>query len=142
MIRRLLRQTALLLAIAAVPAAISGVIQLEWRNGGVANEELLPGEIRAGTARIWGEKVLWVDARSRKRYELEHIPGAILLNEDEWERCVPEFLDAWSPDKTIVVYCDGGRCEASHAVAARLREELQLESVYVLKGGWDAWRKP
>ena len=138
MIRRSFSQLLYLLLLAAGPAAISGFIQLEWRGN---HPELQPGEVRAGTARMWGEHVLWVDARSRKKYDARHIPGAVLLNEDEWEQCISAFLDAWDPAKTIVVYCDGGKCDASQAVAARLRGELQLESVYILKGGWEAWQK-
>ncbi len=135
--RRLLRQLAALLALAAAPALVSGALQLEWHR----RESLDAGEIRAATARLWGEGVQWVDARPRRRFAQEHIAGAILLNEDEWGRLVAKFLDAWDPEKTIVVYCDGGGCEASKAVAERLRTELKLENpIYVLKGGWQAWK--
>jgi rhodanese-related sulfurtransferase len=88
----------------------------------------------------WGDRVLWVDARTRAKYEREHIPGAILLNEDEWNTLISAFLDAWDPDVPVVVYCDGGSCDASHAVAERLRKEYpQVTKVHVLKGGWSAW---
>ena len=76
----------------------------------------------------------------KAEYLTEHIPGAVLLNEDEWVRLVGPFLDAWEPEKTIVVYCDGGSCDASHAVARRIKTELQVGStIWVLHGGWDAW---
>ena len=81
-----------------------------------------------------------MDARPRTRFEAGHIPGALLLNEDEWEALVNPFLDAWQPDQTVVVYCDGGGCEASRHVADLLREKLELKSVFVLKGGWPAWQ--
>ncbi|MBI4023445.1 MAG: hypothetical protein HY360_00595 [Verrucomicrobia bacterium] len=38
------------------------------------------------------------------------------------------------------IYCGGQECQASRQVAGRLRES-GIEPVYVLKGGWDAWRK-
>ena len=136
MIARALRQFAALLALAELPALVSGALRREGHR-----QPLEAGEIRAATARQWGDKVQWVDARSRQRFEQGHIPGAILLNEDEWGRLVAKFLDAWEPDKTIVVYCDGGGCDASKAVAARLRDELKLENgIFVLKGGWTAWQ--
>ncbi len=135
MIARALRQTILLLVLALLPAVVSGVVQLRWNNA----EELAPGEVRAATVHEWGEKVQWVDARPRDKFEAGHINGALLLNEDEWSKLVPAFLDAWDPDRPVVVYCDGGSCEASHAVAQRLREELKIGDVHVLKGGLTAW---
>ena len=135
MIARTLRQLALVLALALVPALVSGAWQLQWRK----QEPLAPGEVRLATARLWGDQVQWVDARARAKYERTHIPGALLLNEDEWEKLVGPFLDAWDADKTLVVYCDGGSCEASQAVAERIRTELKIGGVFVLKGGWAAW---
>ena len=135
MIARTLRQLALVLALALVPALVSGAWQLAWKK----EEPLVPGEVRLATARMWGDQVQWVDARSRAKYERTHIPGALLLNEDEWDKLVGPFLDAWDADKTLIVYCDGGSCEASQAVAERIRTELKIGGVYVLKGGWAAW---
>ena len=135
MIARTLRQLTLVLALALVPALVSGAWQLRWR----AEEPLAPGEVRLATARQWGDQVQWVDARSRAKYERTHLPGALLLNEDEWDKLVGPFLDAWDADKTLIVYCDGGSCVASEAVAERIRTELKIGGVYVLKGGWAAW---
>ena len=136
MLRAALAQLAILLALALLPAAVSGAIRLKWQKP----EPLGESEVRLETAQMWGGKVLWVDARPRARFEREHIPGAVLLNEDEWVRLVGPFLDAWEPEKTIVVYCDSGSCDASRTVARRIKEELQVEStIWVLHGGWDAW---
>ncbi len=132
---RALRQAAALLALALLPALVSGALQLRWN----AVEELAPGEVRAATVREWGDKVQWVDARPRDKFEAGHLDGALLLNEDEWSKLVPAFLDAWDPDRPVVVYCDGGSCEASHAVARRLRAELKIGDVHVLKGGLTTW---
>ena len=136
MIARAVRQLAILLALALIPAVVSGAIQLKWKKP----EPLGESEVSLETAQMWGDKVLWVDARARAKYEREHIPGAILLNEDEWVRLVGPFLDAWEPGKTIVVYCDSGSCDASLSVAGRIKTELQVDSpIWVLHGGWDAW---
>lgn len=136
MIARTLRQAAILLGLALLPALVAGGFQLKWR----PEEPLAAGEVRVATARLWADRVMWVDARPRARYQAGHIPGALLLNEDEWDTLVPAFLDSWDPEKTLVVYCDGGGCEASHAVAGRLRQDFSIETVYVLKGGWAAWQ--
>ena len=103
--------------------------------------ELAEGEITLSIILAEGAEVLWVDARSRDTYERDHVPGAILLNEDDWETLLNEFLDSWNPDLTIVVYCDSQQCQASKHVAERLRSELQLEKVYTLYGGWETWLK-
>jgi len=134
-IARTLRQLAFVLALALVPALVSGAWQLAWKK----EEPLAPGEVRLAMAREWGDKVQWVDARARAKYERTHLPGALLLNEDEWDTLVKPFIDEWDPDKTLVVYCDGGTCDASHAVAARIRKELSIRDVFVLKGGFAEW---
>lgn len=137
MIGRLWRELAWVLALALAPALISGAVQVRWREW----QPLARDEVTRAVVESWQRPVLWVDARSRAKFEKAHAPEAVLLNEDEWNALVPAFLDAWEPDRPVVVYCDGGACEASHAVAKRLREELQLTEVWVLKGGWDAWRQ-
>ena len=136
MIARALRQLAVLLALALAPAIVSGAIQLTWQKPAAPGEN----EVTLATAQAWGGKIVWVDARPRAKFERAHIPGAVLLNEDEWVRLVGPFLDEWEPGKNIVVYCDGGGCAASHAVAKRIEEELQVERpVWVLHDGWEAW---
>ena len=136
MIARALRQLTLLLALALPPAIVSGAIQLSWRKHGPVAAD----EVSLAAAQSWGGQVVWVDARPRAKFEREHIPGAVLLNEDEWVRLVGPFLDEWEPGKNIVVYCDGGSCDASRAVAKRIKEELQVDGpVWVLHDGWDAW---
>ncbi len=135
MIAQVFRQLAFVCVCALLPALVSGAWQLQWKK----EEPLAAGEIRLATARQWGDAVQWVDARSRTKYERTHIPDALLLNEDEWDSLVGPFLDAWDADKTLVVYCDGGSCEAAHKVAERIRADLKIGGVYVLKGGWAAW---
>jgi len=49
------------------------------------------------------------------------------------------MLNAWSPDKRVVVYCSSQSCAASHEVVRRLREEAELKNVFVLRGGWETW---
>ena len=84
--------------------------------------------------------MVFVDARPRVDYEQNHVPGAILLNEDEFEDQIDPLLQSWDLTSPIVVYCGSRVCQASHAVADRLRDEFGLEPVYVMKGGWSAWQ--
>jgi rhodanese-related sulfurtransferase len=134
MIARACRQLLVLLALALMPALVSGTLQLQR-----SPLDTTP-QVDAATVRTWGDRVLWVDARPRREFDTAHIDGAVLLNEDEWNALTPEFLNAWDPDVPIVVYCGGGGCGASKAVAARLRTEFQMDNVHILKGGLRAWR--
>ena len=83
--------------------------------------------------------MFWVDARSADDYAADHVPGAILLNLENWDQLFPKFLDEWSPDKKVVVYCSAASCDLSREVAERLRKN-SIPSVFVLKGGWEAWK--
>lgn len=86
------------------------------------------------------KEVLWLDARSSKKYEMKHIPGAVLVNAKDWEASLGRLFEVFQPGQTIVVYCNKG-CSSSRAVASRLRDELGQENVYYLDGGMDIWFK-
>jgi rhodanese-related sulfurtransferase len=128
-----------LLLLLAVPLAFAtGLLHPKppvWQK-----DALRPGEVRLETILEWPD-VLWVDARGQAEFQQGHIPGAILLNEDEWEALFFDFVENWEPDQPVVVYCGGTDCQASHRVADRLRESLGVEDISVLKGGWQAWKE-
>src|ERR1700751_3360860 len=129
-----LRQAVLILLAALVPPGVSSL--LPPRRPSSSGEALLPGEEKLKTVLAWGPKVLWVDARSQNEYEADHVPGAILLNLEDWDRLFPRFLDRWSPDQKIVVYCSASSCQLSHEGAIRL-EQNGVSPIFVLKGGWE-----
>ena len=81
---------------------------------------------------------LWVDARTDEDFERGHLEGAIPLNEERWEELLTGFLDVWSPDAPTIVYCSSQSCLRSHEVAERLREELGIETIFALEGGWES----
>lgn len=87
------------------------------------------------------QEVIWIDARVEADFNVGHIPGAVLLNEDDWDTLFVELIDQWTGDATIVVYCGSGGCQASHKVAKRLREDLGFDDIWVLHGGWKAWEE-
>jgi rhodanese-related sulfurtransferase len=138
-VKALLRQSAALLALALLPAAVQAFYlrdKIPWQSR-VAESDLVSVEI----ARGWGANALWVDARPSEEFERDHIPGAVLLNEDRWNELLPTFLEKqWSPEKQIVVYCSAASCNLAEDVARRLREEAKLPNeIRILKGGWEAW---
>lgn len=105
-----------------------------------SGDALREGEIRLADVAAAKGTILWLDARSLVDYNQAHMPGALALNEDNWENLLPEVLEAWQPKQWIIVYCSSQKCQASQGVANRLREEVGIRDVYVLKGGWEAWQ--
>ena len=97
------------------------------------------GEIALAAALQHQPPPLWIDARSRAEYRDEHVPGALPLNVENWESLVPKLLEAWEPDRAVIVYCSSPGAQASREVAERLRD-FKLGSVFVLHGGWKAWK--
>jgi rhodanese-related sulfurtransferase len=135
--RQILRECALILLLAAAPALLAGWLHPKrpawgWNRPGVA-------EVDLGEVTRWPPPVLWIDARETDAYRTRHVPGAILLNESDWEGLLPAFVAVWQPGAKIVVYCDSQACDASQAVALRLQRELNQTDIHVLKGGWAAW---
>jgi rhodanese-related sulfurtransferase len=138
-VRALLRQSVLLLGLAFLPAAVQGLYfrdRILWQ-ARVAESDMVSVEL----ARSWGADAIWIDARPEADFEREHVPDAILLNEDRWNELLPQFLqERWSPEKKLVVYCSAESCNLAGDVARRLREEAKLPNqIRVLKGGWEEW---
>jgi len=139
-IARALRQAALLVVLAFLPAIGEAVYfrgKVPWQS------RLTSGQtVDVDLARSWGENAMWVDARPDNEFAADHIPNAILLNEDRWNDLLPQFLAHWSPEKKIVVYCSAASCNLAEEVARRLRDEAKLPNdIRVLQGGWEEWQK-
>ena len=137
--RRSLRQSAALLVAALVPALLAAGLHPRrpaWSLAAAAQPEVTWAQVSA-----WPGPVLPVDARPAAAYEQRHVPGALPLNEAQWETELPAVIQAWHPGMRVVVYCDDAGCGASQSVARRLRRELGIDQVFVLKGGWGAWLK-
>lgn len=107
----------------------------------LADEPLEEGEVTLEMVKDqWGiDGVVWIDARIRKKFDEGHLEGAVLLNEQEWEDLLysgtAEVIFE-SAEKPMVVYCGSQACKASKIVATRMREEMGVPEVYILRGGW------
>lgn len=89
----------------------------------------------------WQGRVLWIDARIQEQYDAEHVPGALLLNEQHFEEQLFNYLDILQANsKPIVLYCNAAKCDASRKILQRLKQTLPIEKAFVLKGGWNAWK--
>jgi rhodanese-related sulfurtransferase len=133
------RQATTLLLMALIPTGGSAFYHLRVKSWRVPSEA--ENSVPLSDVQHWGERVLWVDARSEAEYAAGHIPGALLLNLDQWNGLLPSLLQVWERDRMVVVYCSSISCQASREVAEKLRDEVGLQSVFVLRGGWEAWRQ-
>ena len=124
----------LLASLPAVATAFLHPKRPAWSRETLAEDEITLADAKQKSG------VIWIDARPSDAFAAEHIPGALSLNEDEWNTLLPKFAVEFQPTQTLVVYCDSLECNASHAVAERLRKELGAEKVFVLKGGWQTWK--
>lgn len=134
--RSWLRLAALATALAAAATAAHPAARNLLLHGGRQ-----PDEITLGEARTVRGPLLWLDARPTAAFAQEHIPEALPLNEDQWDVQIETVLLRWQPGTRVVVYCDDTACAASRHVAERLRQDYRLPDVWVLHGGWTAWRK-
>lgn len=135
----LFRQVLLLLGLAFLPAIGQALYfrgDSAWHARPVDSQ---PVSLAEATA--WGANALWIDARPEADFVRGHVPGALPLNEDNWQDLLPPVLEAWRPQRKLVVYCSQKSCDASHEVADRLRQKAGLTNVYVLDGGWEEWQK-
>lgn len=84
------------------------------------------------------DSALLMDARPRKSYLAETIPGAMYMNNTELEKLSARFpADKSTP---IVPFCGGYGCSKSHIVAEALLA-LNYTNVRVFSGGLPAWKK-
>ena len=89
----------------------------------------------------YGGAVLWIDARPLDQFEAEHVPDALLINEQKFDEQVLENLDKLQLNRNpVVVYCSAQKCEASRKVMMKLKEMGFVQEAFVLKGGWPAWK--
>ena len=101
------------------------------------DDEVNPAEVE----KRWRGEVLWIDARARESYDKEHVPGALLINEQELDTLLTEHFEKLQDNKKpIVVYCDGKACHASRKIRDYLAEKIGLDNLFVLVGGWPAWK--
>lgn len=82
------------------------------------------------------ENIIIIDARSRKAYEAEHIPGAINIPHREMS---PETTASLDKSALVVTYCDGIGCNASTKGALAMTK-LGFK-VKELIGGLDWWKR-
>jgi rhodanese-related sulfurtransferase len=140
--RGMLGQAAVIVLAAILAAAGTHFLHPKAPAWYVAEEPLQEDEVTMALIHErWQGEALWVDARPRKDYESGHVPGALLLNEQEADQLLFDHFEKLQDNKQpIVVYCGSEACQASRKIAEYLRERLPGTEIWVLKGGWNAWQ--
>lgn len=109
--------------------------------------ELPTGRVCLETVRNqYGDKVVWIDARSESDYEINHLlfndnrmfpirPGA--QKQEQIDAAVERLMTAAEQGECVLVFCTND-CTSSEDIARELRELQVTEApIYVLEGGWD-----
>jgi rhodanese-related sulfurtransferase len=82
-------------------------------------------------------RAIFLDARHEAEYAQGHIGNALNVPLSDFERHA-DMLAALPRDTLLVTYCDGGGCNASIELAARLAG-LGFRNVKIFYGGWEEW---
>lgn len=99
---------------------------------------LKPGEVCLQQVQ---EPVVWIDARPRKEWEKNGLPGSILWNLDAAEDASAFEMEAMTKlleNPKAVVYCSNEDCGVSQQVAEKIRKLDSSYDVKALRGGWQA----
>ena len=145
--KRIFREIVFILLVSSVLGAainfslVRRFVRGEFKQGFLATEEF-PG-IRfialQETEDLFGRgQAVFVDSRSRDEFSAGHIPGALNIPLDENKSGLNSGLLPYPQDRTVVVYCEGGGCQTSIALA-RLIHDLGFRDIRIFSGGSAEW---
>jgi rhodanese-related sulfurtransferase len=92
-----------------------------------------------------GGLAVFIDSRTQTDFASGHVPSALSLPLDEIKdkTNIRKRLDQGpiplSPERTLVVYCEGEDCQTSIALA-KLIHGQGFKDIRILIGGWAEWR--
>ena len=89
-----------------------------------------------------GRQGLVLDARPEIFHRLGHVPGALSLSREEFEKdyARQRSLLEKSKDKPVALYCSDAHCEDSRMVAEALCR-LGFRHILLFRGGWVEWTR-
>ncbi len=144
---QLIRLGFVILAVAVVLYWVDSAFFAPRRLPACVQAELSEGRVCLETVRMeYGDKVVWVDARSESDFEVNHLmfndnrmfpirPGA--RRQELLDAAVERLMAAGEKGECIVVFCTN-ECTSSEDIARELRSlELTEAPIYVLEGGWE-----
>lgn len=81
---------------------------------------------------------IFVDARSTGVFVNGHIKGAVNLFVYDFEKEFPVFIDKFSKETPLILYCDGKDCDLSPMLAKKLFDS-GYRKISHFPGGWYEW---
>jgi rhodanese-related sulfurtransferase len=88
---------------------------------------------------LFDQNVIFIDARPLHEYEAGHVPNAFYLTTETYHTPegleVLEFLD---PSAPMVIYCNGGACDASKNLVILLQQSGYMGG-RIMHDGYPAW---
>ncbi len=151
--KRLVRETGVILAVSILLGAAANFSLMRRFFGGEFREAYVDREKYAGLRFITLAEAgdlfarglaVFIDSRMRGDFVSGHIPGALSLPLDEVKHPanVREKLKqgplSLSPERTLVVYCEGEGCQTSIALA-KLIHGQGFRDVRIIMGGFAEW---
>ena len=90
------------------------------------------------------QQIVFIDALNDQEYKEGHIPGAFRFdpyNPAHFADYMAEVLPVCEAAQQVVVYCNGGDCDASERAAQYLVDSgLSIEKIYIYIGGIAEWK--
>lgn len=128
----------------AVPRKLSESKFLGTETVNANSPHSLPHDVALADFRAYVKERLGLvlDARPEIFYRFGHVPGALSLPKDEFEKGYAKLKTTLESDMSqpIIVYCTDESCEDSEWVYQALTN-LGYSQVSIFRGGWDAWTK-
>lgn len=119
------------------PGGIS--FQSNSANRNPASSDTLSLEISVETAhRFFQDSVQFIDARTHREFQKEHLPGAINIPASASFEEKSKLTSQLTPERMYVVYCNNPECPLSH----QLYEYLQFAdftNTHIMYEGIDGW---
>ncbi len=89
---------------------------------------------------IKNKAVVLLDVRSNEEFDQGHLPGAFSFPLAEFDDNLDKLLSLVNKDSSVLVYCSGVDCAASHTFAAQLLA-MRFMNVKVYAGGFRQWQE-
>lgn len=89
---------------------------------------------------VENRRALILDARPEIFHRLGHVPGALSLPRDDFEKGYEALKAKLEADRSqpIVIYCSGASCEDSGLLQKSL-SALGFTNIALFEGGWGEW---